>query len=448
LVVAGGQCLASCARVGRPAAVLLRQSAGCLKVSDYEEDDVRVTTAYNRMLGLPGAWVRDVAFGAEGMVVTVCLRRKRPLCSGCGAGGLKIKDYRTKRWRHLDVGGGRCLIECRLRRLYCPGCGDLPEMVEWARGGARYTRDFDDLTAWLAQQMNQTQITKLMRIGWETVSKIIARVVAEKLPCGRLDGLVFIGVDEVSYGADHKFLTCVADHERGSIVWATEGRNAASLKAFFDGLTDEQKASIKAVSIDMSAGYERAIRDPDHGLPDAQVVFDPFHVVQLGGKAVDQVRRDEYNKHGRSGTETGKWIKGARYSLLKDTAKQTAKQLLKLAEVVTTNKPLYRAFLLYGELRYIYRLPYHETVERLEAWLAWASRSRLKPFVKLARTIRKHKQGVLAAIQLRLSNGRLEALNSKVRLISHRAYGFHSADALIAMIYLCCGGIQIALPHR
>ena len=107
---------------------------------------MRVTTAYNRMLGLPGVWVRDVAFGAEGMVVTVCLRRKRPLCSGCGAGGLKVKDQRVKRWRHLDVGGGRCLIECRLRRLYCPGCGDLPEMVEWARGGARYTRDFDDLT--------------------------------------------------------------------------------------------------------------------------------------------------------------------------------------------------------------------------------------------------------------------------------------------------------------
>ena len=123
-------------------------------------------------------------------------------------------------------------------------------------------------------------------------------------------------------------------------------------------------------------------------------------------------------------------------------------QLLKLAEVVLTNKRMYRAFLLYGELRYLYKVPKEEAPERLDAWLAWASRSRLKPFVKLARTIRKHKAGVLAAIELNLSNGRLEALNSKVRLISHRAYGFHSADALIAMIYLCCAGIQIPLPHR
>ena len=295
------------------------------------------------------------------------------------------------------------MIECRLRRLYCPGCGDAYEAVPWARAGSPYTRDFDDLCAWLAQQMSQTQVTRLMRIGWESVGKILERVVAEKLDHGRLDGLVFIGVDEVSYGADHKFLTCVADHIAGSIVWATEGRNAASLQAFFDGLTDEQKASIKAVSIDMSAGYEKAIRSKD-GVPHAQVVFDPLHVVALGSKATDQVRRAEYNKHGRSGSDTGKWIKGVRYSLLKDPTKQSTQQLLKLAEVQRTNNAMFRAALLYGELRYVYKVPKHEAPERLDAWLAWASRSRLKPFVKLARTIRKHKAGVLAAVKLGLSN--------------------------------------------
>jgi transposase len=431
--------------VSDPPPPLLRQSAGCSTVSDYEEGDVRVTTAFNRMLGLPGAWVRDVAFGSEAVIVTVVLRAEKPVCSGCGACGLAIKEHRTKPWRHLDLGGLRCVIECRLRRLYCAGCGDVYEAVPWARAGSRHIRDFEDLTAWLAQQMSQTQVTRLMRIGWQTVGKILERVVAEQLPAGRLDCLELLGVDEVSHGADHKFLTCVANHDSGAIVWATEGRNAKSLQAFFDQLTDEQKASIRAVSIDMSAGYEKAITK---SVPDAQVCFDPFHVVSLGSKAADQVRRAEYNKHGRSASGEGKWIKGTRYSLLKDTAKQTAGQLLKLAEVVLTNTPMYRAFLLYGELRYIYKVPKHEAKERLDAWLAWASRSRLKPFVKLARTIRKHKAGVLAAVELGISNGRLEALNSKVRLISHRAYGFHSADALIAMIYLCCAGIQIALPHR
>jgi len=408
---------------------------------------VRVQTAFNRMLELPGGSVQDVAFGGEGVIVTVRLRRRRRICQGCGAEGLEIKDRRRLRWRHLDLGASRCLIECELRRLRCPGCGDRPEMVPWARAGSRYTLDFEDVTAFLAQQMAKTPLAKLMRIGWRSVGNILARVVADKLDRSRLDGLVMIGVDEVSHGAGHRFLTCVADHVSGGVVWAAPGRNAATLQGFFDELTDEQKQSITAVSIDMSAGYEKAIRAPE-GLPHAEVCFDPFHVVQLGGKAADQVRRDEYNRHGRSASGEGRWIKGTRYSLLKDTTNQTSKQLLKLAEVVTTNKQMYRSFLLLGELRYIYRLPRHEATERLDAWLAWASRSRLKPFIKLARTIRKHKAGVLAAIELGISNGRLEALNSRVRLISHRAHGFHSAEALIAMVYLCCAGIQIGLPHR
>lgn len=363
---------------------------------------MRVTTAFNRMLALPRAWVRDVAFGSEGVIVTVALRPGAPVCSGCGTRGLSIKEHRVKRWRHLDLGATGCHIECLLRRLYCPGCGDVYEQVPWARGGSPYTRDFEDVVAFLAQQMAKMPITRLMRIGWRSVGKILARVVADKLDRGRLDGLVMIGCDEVSYASEHRFLTCVANHHTGGVVWAAPGRNAQTLEGFFDQLTDEQKASIQAVSIDMSAGYEKAIRA---AVPDAQVCFDPFHVVQLGGKAADQVRRDQYNRHGRSSTSEGKWIKGARYSLLKDTANQTRKQLLKLAEVVLTNKSMYRAFLLLGELRYLYRLPKDEAAERLDAWLAWASRSKLKPFIKLARTIRTHKAGVLAAISSASTTG-------------------------------------------
>ncbi len=99
------------------------------------------------------------------------------------------------------------------------------------------------------------------------------------------------------------------------------------------------------------------------------------------------------------------------------------------------------------ELRTLYRdVPAHRAAEHLDAWLAWAQRSKLKPFVRLARTLREHRDGILQAVRLGLSNGRLEGLNSKVRLISHRSFGFHSAAALIALVYLCCGGIEVELP--
>jgi transposase len=411
-----------------------------------KESDVRVTSAFNRLLRLPGASVIDVSFGTEGVIVTVRLRRRRRVCGRCGqtCRRLEIHDRRIKRWRHLDLGANRCVIECELRRLRCRDCGVHLEAVPWARHGAHHTRDFEDVVAWLAQQMAKTPIAGLLRIGWDTVGKIVERVVADHLDHTRLQGLVAIGVDEISYRRGQRYLTTVVDHQTGGIVWASPGRNAQTLQAFFD-LLGERKQSIRAVSIDMSGGYQQAI---NASIPQADICFDPFHVVRLGQRAVDQVRRDEWNAHDRSHTPAGKWIKGTRWSLLKSPEKQTTDQLAKLGEVQQANKPLYRAFLLKEELRLLYHLddptlaPAH-----LDAWLTWASRSRLEPFIKLARTIRRYHDGILNAIRLGLNNGRLEGLNSRIRLISHRSFGFHSPAPLIALIYLCCTGINIPLPR-
>jgi transposase len=317
--------------------------------------------------------------------------------------------------------------------------------VPWARPGSRYTRDFEAVVAWLAQQMAKKPIAGLMRIAWDTVGRIVTRVVADHLDERRLEGLVAVGVDEISYRRHHRYLTSVVDHRAGAIVWCAPGRNAATLQAFFDELGPERAKTIRAVSIDMSGGYEKAIRD---SIPDAEIAFDPFHVVRLAQRAVDQVRRDEWNAHERSHTPKGRWIKGTRWSLLKAPAKQSVAQLALLHEVQQANKALYRGFMLKEELRLLYQLddpglaPAH-----LDAWLAWASRSKLEPFVKLARTIRQHREGILAAIRLGLTNGRLEGLNSRIRLISHRSFGFHAAAPLIALVYLCCAGITINLPR-
>ena len=234
---------------------------------------MRVTTAFKRLLALPGASVIEVGFTADGVVVTVRLRRRRRVCSSCGqTGRLEIHDRRVKRWRHLDLGASRCWIECELRLLRCSDCGVRLEAVPWARPGAHHTRDFEDTVAWLAQQMAFTPITRLLRIGWATVGRIVQRVVADHLDENRLAGLVLIGVDEISYRRHHRYLTSVADHATGAIVWCAPGRNSATLQRFFDELGD-RKDSIQAVSIDMSGEYQRAIRA---AIPDAQICFDPF----------------------------------------------------------------------------------------------------------------------------------------------------------------------------
>ena len=406
---------------------------------------MRATTAFNRLLALPGARVVDVVFGVEGIIVCVALRRRGLVCSRCGQVYRATYDSSRRRWRHLDLAGRCCFIDYQLRRVKCRDCGMRVEAVPWARPNARHTRDFEDLTAFCAQQMAKSQVRALLRIAWDTVGRIVERVVADHLDERRLAGLVSIGCDELSYRRGQRYLTNVADHASGRIVWSSPGRNAQTLREFFQAL-GEHKRSIRAVSIDMSGGYERAVRA---ALPDAQIAFDPFHVVALAGRAVDDVRRAEWNAKGKSRTPEGKWLKHVRFALRKAPENLTDRQRVALAQIQQTNAQLFRAYLLKEQLRQLYHLDDPAAAgAHLDAWLAWASRSKLRAFVRLARTIRRHRDGILAAVKLELTNARLEGLHSKVRLLSHRSFGFHSPTPLIALIYLCCAGITINPPLR
>jgi transposase len=183
-----------------------------------------------------------------------------------------------------------------------------------------------------------------------------------------------------------------------------------------------------------------------HALPNAEIVYDRFHVQRLVSDALDQVRRDLVRELGADPDEA-RAVKRTRFVLLMNPWNLSRAQRRKLSELQRTNQRLYRAYLLKETLAKAldYRQP--RRAERLlRAWLDWASRSRLQPFVRAARTIRQHLAGILAYIRTRLSNGLVEGLNGKIRVVTRRAYGFHSHQALSAMIFLTCGGIHIDPP--
>jgi transposase len=138
---------------------------------------------------------------------------------------------------------------------------------------------------------------------------------------------------------------------------------------------------------------------------------------------------------------------GARFALWKNPEKLTARQQAKLAWIEKLNAPLFRAYLLKEQLRQIYRLPADAAIELLDGWLRWARRCRVQPFVKLARTITDQRAGILAAIEHSLSNARVEAINTQIRLITRRAFGFHSAQALIALAMLTLADLCPPLPR-
>ena len=181
--------------------------------------------------------------------------------------------------------------------------------------------------------------------------------------------------------------------------------------------------------------------------PNAELCLDPFHVVMLATDALDEIRRDVWNEARRAGqTALAKDLKGARFALWKNPERLTERQQAKLSDIQRTNTWFYRAYLIKEQLRQIYRLPAEQAIELLEQWLKWARRCRLRPFVKLARTITEQQAGITAAIRHGLSNARVEAINTQIRLLTRRAFGFHSPDALIALAMLSLADLCPPLP--
>jgi transposase len=463
---------------------------------------MRVTAAFSRLLDLSGIWVRKVRFEPDRVVVHVALRRKKLQCPKCSYSTRhrESKQSHDSVWRHLDLGVWRLEVHARLRRLVCPEHGAHVEGVPFARDGARFTRDFDNLVAWLATKTDKTATCRLTRIDWLTVGRVIKRVGDELLDGDRLSDLFVISIDEVAWRKGHRYLTLIGDHLRRAVVWGCEGKGQAAADRFFDELDPPaadppapagrpswqpepaimipfgpgatvptghgiqaawlpdgselepaifaRASKLTAVSMDMTGGYAKSVKQ--HA-PQATIVIDNYHVVQLATKALDEVRREYWNElRGAGEADAAKQFKRDRWALLKNPDELTDQQATVLAAIRSGGGKVARAWAMKEMVRAIFApgLTVEAVGELIDRLLARLSRCRLKPFIRLGKTIRKHREGILAARRLKLSNARAEALNNKVKLIVRRAYGFHSAQAALALVHLTCGPVTLTLPHE
>lgn len=411
---------------------------------------MRSARLWARLLGVEGTVVEGVDFDEQGAVVAGVRPgfRERGRCGVCRrrCPGYDEGEGR-RRWRALDLGTTRCYLEAEAPRVCCRRHGVVVAAVPWARHDARFTRGFDDQVAWLACQCSKRAVSELMRVSWRTVGRIVTRVAAELR--GRYDPLAYlrrIGIDEISHRRGQRYLTVVVDHDSGLLVWAAPGRDKKTLRLFFDLLGAERSATIELVSADGAAWIEEVVSER---CPNAALCLDPFHVVQWASAALDEVRREVWNTARRTGqTAEARSLKGARFCLWRNPEDLSGRQRSRLAQIAQTNEPLYRAYLLKEQLRQALKLPLAEALALLDAWLAWARRCRLEPFVKLAQQIAAHLPGIEATLRHGLSNARTESVNTRIRLIARRAFGFHSPEALIALALLSLGGLCPPLPGR
>lgn len=357
---------------------------------------------------------------------------------------------RERRWRALDFGRTKVFVVARVPRVSCSEHGVVVAAVPWARHGARHTLAFEQLAAWCAVEMSSTAAARLLRCTWRTIGQIIARVVADLDDDELLEGVTRIGIDEISYRRRYRFLLVVVDHDRRRLIHAVNGANASSLGGFFDLLGEEKTAAITHVSADGAPWIKRVVTQR---CPNATLCADTFHVVKWAGDALDQVRRDTWNEvrerrrygHQRARGE-GKVLNDSRWSLWKKPENLNDAERARLDYIAATHPRLHRAWALKEGLRVAVTGRGPGAIAALDRWVTWAQRSRIAPFVRLARRIREYRAAIVATIENGLTNALVESFNTKIRLITRRAFGFHNVNALIALARLALSGQRPKLP--
>jgi transposase len=428
---------------------------------------VRKARLWRGLLGVEQTVVEDVEFDEVEQVVVAHVRPAKGARGRCGRCEVRSpwfdRGEGRRWWRALDLGSVRVVLEADAPRVRCRVHGVVVAWVPWARHGAGHTRAFDDQVAWLAVVCSKTTVTELARIAWRTVGAIVARVCADvDAVCDRLAGLTRVGIDEVSYRKGQKYLTVVVDHDTGRLVWAEPGRDAATVGRFFDALGPDRAHRLTHVSADGAAWITGVVAQR---APQAVICADPFHVVSWATKCLDEVRRETWTAARRQagGTRqigdraggryhasrgTAQTIARSRWALWKNPEDLTTKQTAQLAWIATTSPRLHRAYLLKEGLRHVFKLGGTEGKHALTAWLAWAQRCRIGVFVELGRRIKRHLPAIHATLDHGLSNARIEAVNTKIRLITRIAFGFKNPHALIALAMLTLGGYRPPLPGR
>lgn len=398
-------------------------------------------------------------------------------CSICHK---RCKCYDTKNpqprsWRALDWGATLVEVVYDTHRIDCPEHGVLVADVPWAYPGSGFTKDFDLTVGWLAVYLPRSVVSEYMRIDWETVGRCVHRTLNDIEPerSRRLDNLVNIGIDETSYKKGHKYITVIVNHDTNAVVWAAQGHGKTVLESFYKQLSKEQLSSIKVVTGDGARWITDCVRE---FTPDCERCVDQFHVVQWAMEALDEVRREVWNEayadvkqlkkeHPRgkgrpkeddpstaiirAAKEKAEEIKNSAYALGKAPEHLTEKQQLRVQMIAENNNRLYRAYRMKEMLRLLLKIKDVDEAEAtLKRWLWWASHSRIPAFKELYEKIKRHKQHILNAIRLGMSNARIEATNNKIKLIIRKAYGFRNIQNMLDMVYLVCSDLRIPLPNR
>lgn len=351
-------------------------------------------------------------------------------CCFCKSSRLIFKGKKT-RFLHLPpIGRKRCVLELIMHRLYCKDCQHL----WWPRlsfmvGNKRYSRSFALTVLDLLRFATIRAVAEYLHVSWDLIKQIHKLKLAIIYRRQDLSKLVYLGIDEFSIHKGHSYMTIFVDLQTGRIIHAVEGRSSEEVAPFLRKIS--QKAlKLKAVAIDMSQSYFKAIKDH---LGHVDIVFDRYHISALVNRSIDDLRKDMQNQLDQQGKT---YMKGCKFLFLRNYANLDDPSKAKLQTLLNANAPLFLMHSMKELLLYFWKFKNPDLAkEFLYSWCFDALTSGIKPFISLGMTLNKYKDQILNYFKHRITNAVTEGTNNKIKTLKRQAYGYRDMDYFKLRLY-------------
>jgi transposase len=402
---------------------------------------MRDTTLMQQALGLPSPWTvvrSDFDTEASRLDVQIdFIPGSRFACPGCGAAGCQAYDTQRKTWRHLNFFQHQTYLNARVPRIRCGTCGIRQINVPWVRPDSGFTLLFEAMVMTLVSAMPVAAVARMVGEHDTRLWRVVHHYVDEGRARTDASQVSRVAIDETAARRGHDDITLFVDIDQARVLFATEGKDGATVAAFADDLAvhgGDPKA-IEEVCIDMSPAFIKGVAE---SLPEAAVTFDKFHAVKIINDAVDQVRRAEQKQQDV--------LRGTRYIWLRNPDTLSERQRMTLENLPTRHLKTARAYQIRLAFQHLYEQSSDKAASYLKKWYFWATHSRLEPIIDAAHTIKRHWNGILRWFDSRIANGLIEGINSLVQAAKAKARGYRSIRNLKAMIYLVAGKFDLRLP--
>jgi transposase len=344
-------------------------------------------------------------------------------CSGCGEVVTAIHGTHESWVRDLPLLDADTWLLVQRVRVACPRCGPKLEQLSWLDRYARVTRRLAESVARLCAVLPIKHVAAFFHLGWDAVKAIDQAYLTATLGPIHLEGVRVIAMDEFAIQKGHRYATVIVEPRTKRVLWVGRGRRREDVRPFFALLGAAGRAGLQAVVMDMNAAYEEEVRAQ---CPQAEVVFDLFHVVaKYGREVVDRVRVDEANRL-RGQPQARRVIKGARWLLLRNWENVRRREdRVRLKELLAANRKLLTVYVLKDDLKHLwdYRLP-GAALRFWQQWYQRAIRSRIEPLKQFAQKLKSYWPGIAAHCRWPLHTSVLEGINNKIKVIKRMAYGF------------------------